>query len=163
MPYIIDGHNLIPKIQGLSLENIDDEAELIKLLKTFCIRRRKRVEVFFDRAPAGFATTKVHGPVTAHFVSQPQIADNAIRNYLRRLGRRARNWIVVSSDHAVQLSAHAARAQFISSEDFSEQMLQALREPGDEPETENALSEDELKHWLELFEKRHPGENELGD
>ena len=35
MPYLIDGHNLIPKL-GLRLESLDDEMELIAILQEFC-------------------------------------------------------------------------------------------------------------------------------
>ncbi|MBP1702274.1 MAG: hypothetical protein H6Q38_1381, partial [Chloroflexi bacterium] len=41
MPYIVDGHNLIPKIPGLSLRAIDDEMQLIELLQEFCRVQRK--------------------------------------------------------------------------------------------------------------------------
>ena len=36
MPYLIDGHNLIPKVAGLSLKAVDDEMQLIELLQEFC-------------------------------------------------------------------------------------------------------------------------------
>jgi hypothetical protein len=35
MPFLVDGHNLIPKLQGLTLEEIDDEVHLIELLQTY--------------------------------------------------------------------------------------------------------------------------------
>ena len=60
MPYLIDGHNLIPKL-GLRLDSIDDESELIAILQEFSRRERRQVEVFFDGAPAARA-----GPTRAH-------------------------------------------------------------------------------------------------
>ena len=71
MPYLIDGHNLIPKL-GLRLDSIDDEMELIAILQGFCRVERKQVEVFFDGAPAPQAGTRKLGAVSAHFV---QLAD----------------------------------------------------------------------------------------
>ena len=53
MPLIIDGHNLIPKIPGLSLQAIDDETQLVELLGEYCRLSRRQVEVFFDNAPPG--------------------------------------------------------------------------------------------------------------
>lgn len=53
MPYLIDGHNLIPKIHTLSIKAIDDEIELVKMLQVFCQRKRKHAEVFFDNAHPG--------------------------------------------------------------------------------------------------------------
>ena len=35
MPYLIDGHNLIPKL-GLRLDLPDDEMQLIGILQEFC-------------------------------------------------------------------------------------------------------------------------------
>ena len=65
MPYIIDGHNLIPKIPGINLGDIDDEVQLIKMLQDFCRLRRTRVEVYFDNAPPGEVQDKKHGQVSA--------------------------------------------------------------------------------------------------
>ena len=43
MPYLIDGHNLIPKL-GLRLDSLDDEEQLIPRLQEFCRLRRAQVE-----------------------------------------------------------------------------------------------------------------------
>src|SRR5215510_9304953 len=107
MAYLIDGHNLIPKL-GLRLDAIDDEMELIAILQEFCRREHKQLEVYFDGAPAAHAGTRKLGAVTAHFVPLGKTADNAIRNHLKQLGKSAKNWIVVTSDHQVQVEARAA-------------------------------------------------------
>ncbi len=52
MPYLIDGHNLIPKL-GLRLDSPDDEMELAAILQEFARLNRREVEVYFDGAPAG--------------------------------------------------------------------------------------------------------------
>ncbi|MEN6393008.1 MAG: hypothetical protein ABFD53_04300, partial [Anaerolineaceae bacterium] len=95
MPYLIDGHNLIPKIPNLSLESLDDEIDLVIMLQEFCQRRQKQVEVFFDNAPPGQPRTRNFGNVIARFVAPPLSADQAIHNKLIRLGASARNWTVV--------------------------------------------------------------------
>ena len=97
MPYLIDGHNLIPKLAGFSLSAMDDEMQLISLLQTFSRVRRQPVEVYFDRAPAGHAGVRRFGTITAHFVPSSRTADDAIRERLARLGADARNWRVVSA------------------------------------------------------------------
>ncbi len=111
MPFLIDGHNLIPKIPGLNLQALDDEEQLIKLLQEYCRRQRKQVEVFFDNAPPGGVRARNFGLVIARFVRQGTTADQAIRERLTRLGRLARNWTVVSSDLTVQSWARAAQAR----------------------------------------------------
>jgi len=121
MPYLIDGHNLIPKL-GLRLDFLDDEMELMTLLQEYCRRRRVQVEVYFDGAPAGQAALHKSGRVTAHFIHKASSADAAIENRLTQFGKAAKNWTVVSSDNRIQRAARAVHARVLSSEDFSRQM-----------------------------------------
>ncbi len=149
MPYLIDGHNLIPKL-GLRLDSPDDELELIALLQEFARLARRDVQVYFDGAPAGEARIQKFGLITAQFVRMGSTADAAIQAQLKKLGRAARNWTVVSSDHEVQGAAAAAHAHVVSSEQFAQQ-LGALRRSGATPIGEKQLSEQELAEWLRLF------------
>jgi predicted RNA-binding protein with PIN domain len=153
MPYLIDGHNLIPKISGLSLSVINDEEQLIELILEFCRRRRKQAEIFFDNSPSGQPRSQNFGLVIARFIRQGQIADDAIQARLARLGKNARNWTVVSSDQAVQASARSARAHYISSEVFAQQIEQVLSgaPPDSGKGSEATLSSEELNDWLDLF------------
>ncbi|MEW5827343.1 MAG: NYN domain-containing protein [Chloroflexota bacterium] len=152
MPYLIDGHNLIPKT-GLSLRSLDDEPALIKRLQEFSRLTRQTVEVYFDGAPPGQDGVRKHGTVTAHFVRQGTTADEAIRQRLVRLGRSARNWTVVSSDRQVQAEARSARAAVISSDEFAG-MMAGSQATGPAPgKGEKRLSPDEVAEWMELFRK----------
>lgn len=152
MPFIIDGHNLIPKVSGMSLKDMDDELQLVKLLQEFCRISQKRVEVFFDNAPPGSSGARTFGCVVARFIRQGRTADQAIQEKLRRLGGEARNWTVVSSDREVQVNAHAARAKTMRAEDFSRQLLGVLAEQShDLAEEETHLSSQEVEHWMNLF------------
>lgn len=153
MPTIIDGHNLIPKLPGFSLRAVDDEIQLIELLQEYCRRARKHVEVYFDNAPPGQSRAKNYGSVTAHFVRQGQTADQAIRNKLSRLGGKARNWTVVSSDREVQSAARAARARVMSAEAFAGRITEVLaqEEGRGEMQDERSLNPEELQDWLKLF------------
>jgi len=152
MPYLIDGHNLIPKL-GLRLDSIDDEMELVAILQEFCRLERRQVEVFFDGAPAPHAGTRKLGAVTAHFIRLGTTADNAILNRLKRLGKGARNWIVVSSDRQVQAEARAAHAEVTSSDSFAG-MLKQARHSAPKPGDDRKLSSKEVEDWLKLFEER---------
>jgi predicted RNA-binding protein with PIN domain len=125
MPYLIDGHNLIPKV-GLRLDSFDDELELVAVLQEFSRLRRRQVEVYFDGAPADQAGTRVLGTVKAHFVRAGTTADAAIAQRLKRLGRAAKNWTVVSSDRQGQADARAARAEVLSSEEFARRRPEGL-------------------------------------
>ena len=150
MPYLVDGHNLIPRV-GLSLDAMDDEMALIERLRRFSRVKKKRVEVYFDGAPPGQNRTRKFGYVTAHFVRKGRTADAAIAARLRRMGKSAKNWTVVSSDREVVLSAKSARAAHLSSDAFAEQMVSAEAISFDDSDNEHSLSESEVEQWLRLF------------
>ena len=152
MPFLIDGHNLIPKL-GLRLDSIDDELELVAILQEYCRVERRQVEVYFDGAPAPHAGTRRLGTVTAHFVPLGTTADTAIRTRLKKMGRTARNWTVVSSDRQVQADARAAQAEVISSDEFVGTLKHARR-TAPKPGKDRPLSSQEVDEWLKLFEER---------
>ena len=153
MPYLIDGHNLIPKM-GLRLESMDDELELIAILQEYCrAERKKQVEVYFDGAPASQAGTRKYGVITAHFVPLKSTADNAIRHRLKKLGKSAKNWTVVTSDQRVQLEARTVRAEVMSSDTFAG-ILKRARASAPKAAIDRKLSQQEVDDWLKLFEDK---------
>ena len=147
MPYLIDGHNLIPKL-GLRLDSIDDEMELIAILQEFCRLERRQAEVYFDGAPQN--RTRKLGVVTATFVSLTTTADNAIRNRLNKLGKAAKNWTVVSSDRQVQADARNAQAEVLSSNEFAKILTQVKNSPR-VAKGERVVSEKEVEEWMRVF------------
>lgn len=154
MPYLIDGHNLIPKVPGLRLDDLDDEEQLIRLLQRYLQHEPgKTIEVFFDRRAPGARKTQRLGRVKAHFVAPPQDADGAIIARLQALGGAARTWTVVSSDHRVQNAARAAGARVITSEEFARRMRQAETPPipAEEEKPPDDLS---IEEWEALFRRR---------
>jgi len=156
MPYLVDGHNLIPK-SGIRLDSPEDELELVQVLQEFARRERRDIEVYFDGAPPGSAGGRRFGRVTAHFVQANSTADAAIMARLEKLAGQARNWIVVSSDHAVQTAARAAHARSLSSEEFA-LVLRKGGGRGDQERTDGAregrkLTREEVEDWLKLFRR----------
>jgi len=150
MPYLIDGHNLIPKF-GLRLDSVDDEIELVDILQEFARLKRQQVEVYFDGAPAGSAGTRKLGTVRAHFIRLGQTADSAIRARLNHMGKAAKNWTVVSSDHEVQSAARVHQAQFITSEEFVRLTRNAIQSAPKAVASEKKLSEKEVDEWIQFF------------
>jgi len=150
MPYLVDGHNLIPKV-GLRLDSPDDELELVAVLQDFARLKRQQVEVYFDGAPIGQSGTRRLGTIRAHFVRLEQTADNAIRARLIRMEKDARNWIVVSSDREVQGAARASQAQVISSEEFVKMLREARNSAPKSNANEKKLSAAEVDEWLKIF------------
>ncbi len=155
MLILIDGHNLIGKLRGFSLADMDDEARLITLLQAYCRTSRNPVEVFFDKAPSGSSGKRTHGQVLAHFIRAGKTADDAIIARLKQLGKAARNCCVISSDRMVQQAARAVHARVQTSEAFGRQLQAAPTTTDEENDpTDRLLSADEVAEWEQLF--RHP-------
>ena len=150
MPYLIDGHNLIPHVPGLRLQDPEDERALIEMLGAFCRRVNRRVEVFFDNASPGEGRRQKFGRVTAQFVQQSSTADAAIRARLRKLGREASNWTVVSSDQEIRAAARSAQAKTESAAEFAGRLMGAEKE-GDPSTSDAGLSDSEVNAWLRIF------------
>jgi hypothetical protein len=155
MLYLIDGHNLIPQVPGLSLDMVDDEQHLVEKLQTFCRQGRHQVEVYFDGTPPEHAGRRKYGAVTAVFVRRGLTADEAIRRRLHGLGTQARQWTLVSSDAAVQAAGREAHAEVLRSDVFARRMQtrEAQDGAGEKPE-EQPLDPHEVEAWLRLFGKK---------
>ena len=154
MAIIIDGHNLIAQLPEISLSDPDDEEKLINLLQEYCRMRRKSVEVYFDRAPTGYARKDRRGLVQAIFVPSDSTADEAIMARLRKLGKRAKNVRVVSSDRQVQQAARAVHATVISSKEFVAEWQSILAKEPDLDPRNKPLTKEDVESWEELFKSR---------
>jgi len=153
MPYLIDGHNLIPKV-GLRLDSPDDEMELVAILQEFARLNRQKVEVYFDGAPIGQAGTQSLGTIRAHFVKLGQTADNAIRIRLNKMKKEAKNWTVVSSDREVQNMARVTQAEFLSSEEFVKLLSKVRNSAAKANSDDKKLSSTEVVEWLKIFQDK---------
>jgi len=152
---VVDGHNLVPKIPGLHLSDLDDESKLIGLLGEYCRLQRTRSDLFFDGSPPGSRRSARHGLVIVHNVRQGTTADDAILAFLHKSGTSAREVIVVTSDHRVQAEARALRATVITSEAFSQQLQRVLASPKSAiNQSEVQPSEEEVAYWLAAMTKK---------
>jgi predicted RNA-binding protein with PIN domain len=153
MPYLIDGHNLIPKLPHGNLQSMDDEIELIQKLQTFCQRTGKKIEVYFDQAPAGQARSQRYGNVKAHFIRQGRTADAAMISRLRALGKDAQNWTIVTSDRQIASFARSVHAKVLTSDRFVSLMLSQASTEGSGPEESSdlQLSSEEVDRWMAIF------------
>lgn len=154
MPYLIDGHNLIPHF-GLSLASLDDELILAQRLSDYCrITRKNGIEIYFDNAQPGGLASQSFGLIKIHFVRRPQLADDAIRQRLIKLAKAAKNWIVISSDRQVQAEARSRGAQVLPSDKFALQVMEALRVGLPEDSHQTQLTESEIQNWLDEFNQK---------
>ena len=152
MAYIIDGHNLIPKL-GLRLDDPNDEEALIERVLEFCRIQRTQAEIYFDGAPPGTNPTRKNGAVTCYFIRQGSSADSAIERQLMRLGKQARNWTIVSSDRRVLNAARSFHAHTLSSDEFAKLLSKATgQQKGSR--AESGLSPEEVEDWLTIFKSK---------
>lgn len=161
MILVIDGHNLIPKVPGLHLSDLDDEPRLAEMIREYCRRKRTRAELFFDGGLPGFAQPAKGGAVHIHVIARSSSADRAIIDFFMQKGRDSRNYTLISSDHYVQNQSHNLGATVISSEQFARELTQTLLQPEPHSETgsERRLSSAEVDEWLEIFsQKKHKPE-----
>jgi len=149
MPYLIDGHNLIPRVRGLNLQQLDDEQALIARLEAYFQGQRKQAVVYFDRAQPGGSPDLRRAFLRVHFVRPPVIADTAILRHLRKLKGEARNWVVVSSDNEVRQGAEHLGARVLSSEAFAA----LLDEKPKKGIKDDQPGGDDVDFWLKTFEK----------
>lgn len=151
MIYYIDGHNLIPKVTGLNLEQLDDENALLDRLQEYSRISRRRIEVFFDKAPDGRNAVRSIGNLKVHYVTHRTTADEAIINQVNANRKNASEITVVTSDRHVQTQCRYCRAKVLTSEQFAQDMQNAFLSGPLSSAAESAVSPAELDEWLRLF------------
>jgi predicted RNA-binding protein with PIN domain len=155
MQWIIDGHNLIPHVPGLSLSDPDDEDALIFWLQEYTRKTSDTIELFFDKAAIGQKSPVKHGRIIVNYVPASTIADQAIISRLQKLAARAANYTVVSSDHFVQTNARASRAKIMESSTFVDRVTHTLKSNNPaSPDTSHQLKDEEIQWWLDFFNHR---------
>ncbi len=152
MNYVIDGHNLIPHIPGLSLSDLDDEPSLISMLQEYCRLTRSRAELYFDGAPPAQKSAQGGGLVRVHFVRKGTSADDAIIRSLHQKGTSVRNDSLVSSDHRIQAEARVVGMTVIESAEFARRMVNVLSSAQSAAgKVEPTLTPSEVEDWLQRF------------
>ncbi len=159
MEYFIDGHNLIPKLQGIRLSDENDEQALLERIQEYARLSRKKCTVFFDKAPENRTRSESYGTLHVVYVTHQTKADEEIIARVNRAGKaRAAEITVVSSDRHVQWQCHQAGAKTLESERFAAEMNSTFSGKSTptkgrkaEPRIEPKLSSKEVDEWLELF------------
>ena len=162
MEYYIDGHNLIPKVNGIRLSDENDENELLERIQEFARLSRKKCTVFFDKAPEQKTREGHFGTVHVIYVTHHIKADEEIINRVIKIGKnRAKDIIVVSSDQHVQWQSKQAGAATMTSESFAADMNKTfsrgdhfIKSPKKPLRIEPKLSRKEVDEWLEIFSQK---------
>jgi predicted RNA-binding protein with PIN domain len=149
---MIDGHNLIGKLPGLSLQDPDDEEKLVRLLVSYQARTGKKVTVVFDPGGSFALPQSRHvGGVGVVFAPQGSSADAVITRRVRR-DRNPRGWSVVTSDRALAKTVVREGARVLSAEAFAQELGMLSAAPPDWKDT--PPSSEEVESWLAMFENR---------
>jgi predicted RNA-binding protein with PIN domain len=151
---LIDGHNLIGQLPTISLQDPDDEEELVRLLVSYRARTGKAVTVVFD--PGSFSSlseTRRQGGVQIVFAPGGSSADAVITNRVKRSRDRA-HWLVVTSDRRLSATVAGLGARVQSARAFAREL--APRQPDQESADWRQVppSAEEVDDWLDLFERR---------
>jgi predicted RNA-binding protein with PIN domain len=158
MPYLIDGHNVIAQMSGISLDDPNDEAKLVILLRQYTASVGKRVHVVFDGGIPGGSSPLSTSRVQVYFASADSSADNVLRTLIRNTTNPS-GWIVVSSDRAIVEVARHQGMRAWRSERFAQRLEQMqaaqIQEENDAyvppTKTDPQLSKDEVEEWLDIF------------
>ncbi len=159
MALLIDGHNLIGQMQDLSLADPDDEAKLIKQLRTFGLLARKQITVIFDPSPHD-TTTRLYNDIQQYdsvkviYAMPGQKADDLIRNLVGKV-RDKQGMLVITSDNAVAKFTRVCGVKVLSSPDFIKQMKSQLAERIF-TDAKPSPTRKENKEWAEVFKEPPP-------
>jgi hypothetical protein len=147
--YLIDGHNLIAHVPGLSLDDPHDEAKLVERLKSAMGRRRQRCVVIFDAGlPGGLSRDLSTSSVTVIFAHAGTTADAIILERIRN-ARDPGSLIVVSADREIVTAAARRPMRVIRPAEFAATFTAPKTPHDDTPDVR--LTPGEVDEWLRLF------------
>lgn len=152
MHYWIDGHNLIGQLPGISLEDPDDERELVGWLRQVMARKNDRCTVFFDAGlPGGPSRDLSSGRVKVVFAHGGTDADAMIMARIRKAPDPGAV-TVVSDDREVREVALQRRMRVLSALEFARLLsAPAPSAVSDEKDPNPTQSPQELANWMDEF------------
>ncbi len=157
MALLIDGHNLIAKMPGMSLADPGDEQQLIQILRRYAWRKRKKISVVFDPGllPGLSAPATSGSNINVIYAPQNHTADSVIIQRVKR-HRNPREILVVSSDGEIVRTVQKYGARTISSRAFALELRSVTQPAPNESEKPMAetgtVSPDEVAYWLHVFQ-----------
>jgi predicted RNA-binding protein with PIN domain len=153
MPVIIDGHNLIGRMSGISLADPHDEEKLIRILAQDLHLGRQKATVVFDKAAAMDMGARYETERLRVIFAPPESSADAIIMDIIKNDPNPRGLTVVTSDNEIRRCARSRRARLISSEDFARRLEspalnRRVRRPVEHGE------DFDVDDWLQYFKRR---------
>jgi hypothetical protein len=152
---LIDGHNLIPRVPGLSLSQIDDEERLVGLLRKYATHHRAQIVVVFDSGNLAGRSRDLSGwGVEVYFAGSSTNADRILIERMRDL-KHPQQWKLVSSDRAIQEEANRRRVRVVEAADFAHQLMSTrdIEGPTGASAVEKPDTETDIDEWLKRFKR----------
>jgi predicted RNA-binding protein with PIN domain len=152
MPYLIDGHNLIAHLPEIELNDPNDEALLVLLLRSYCARTGKKIVVVFDHGlPGGKSRLSTKSVQVVFATAQKTTADRIIMERIRST-RDVKGWVVVSSDEEVLLAAESAGMGAMRCQRFARTLVRPPKEDNHPGIRQHLiLTEAEISEWMDIF------------
>ena len=150
MPYLIDGHNLIGQTPGLSLDDPDDEEKLVKLLRAYLTRLKKKGAVIFDKGQPGEKRRWSNARLEVQFAPAGKTADDIIQERVWR-AKNPRGITVVTADRSLADMVKRRGAEVLDAAAFAAEMLAP---PPLTSAKQAGLRADEVTEWEALFKKK---------
>lgn len=152
---LLDGHNLIGRTPGLSLEREEEGREiLLRRVGAAWGSGRRQVVVIFDGNRPGSAKETAFGGLRVVYSPEGRSADEEI---LRRVARSRRGQAtVVTSDRRLAQRALDLGAGVESCESFLSRLERDAAGRGERaPPPSPSLAPDEVEAWLQMFRGKH--------
>jgi predicted RNA-binding protein with PIN domain len=125
MILVIDGYNLLKKLHGLDVSEIQRSA-FVNLMGRYLKKRQHKVMIFFDGGPYYYPSAEKQKGVTVWYSGQNQSADDLIITYAQE--HRNREMLVVTLDRELCNKVGESRVETVEPLFFYER-VQAVCNP----------------------------------
>ncbi|MFN8473080.1 MAG: NYN domain-containing protein [Anaerolineae bacterium] len=158
MPLLIDGHNLIGQMKGLSLADPADETKLLARLQSYYARTKDPITVVFDPGDLpGVGRPAARPGITVIYAPHGEEADDIL---IRRIERETnkKTLTVVSSDRRVVNVAQLNGVQTMRAQEFASKLAEIGRPASktSAPEDKPAASSGDVDYWMGIFKEPPP-------
>ena len=132
MILVIDGYNLLKHIDPYREVSEHERTVFLHMLKRYARRKKHKLVVVFDGGPFEWPHRETVGGATVIYSGRRETADEVIMHYVK--DHKAKDLLLVSSDHELNLFASKHGIVSIGSDDFYRLVQDALEKSGTQDE-----------------------------
>jgi predicted RNA-binding protein with PIN domain len=156
--FLIDGYNLgfkVPAIADTIKAGKTDLAirQIVAHVQPLARQKNVSVLIIFD-GKYGINSSKPNtGSLKIRFTKKPRIADDEIRDIIRKSTQKDR-LIVVSSDNEIRFTAQDHGVEFMRSEEFLKQIANKTKFQSNETHLKYDPDKVDIDYWLDQFQSK---------